>query len=245
MKLDDIYSPLLVGSWNKESDGINRDDIGENISNKNENYCELTGLYWIWKNSKEDIVGLCHYRRFLSKRNISINSKYFLNQQDIKKYLESGKYDIILPKKEYVRKNIETRINIAPNRKDMSILRDCIKNIYPNYLKDYDAFMKGNGQYVANVMITKKEILNEYSKWLFDILFLVEDKMDKSDYIYDSYRKRMFGFLSERLLNVWILHNQNKYKIKEFRLVNTQLSFTKRAINECKRVILRFIGGIL
>ena len=50
----DLYEPLLVGSYNKKDKDILRDDKGENISSKNENYCELTGVYWIWKNSKLD-----------------------------------------------------------------------------------------------------------------------------------------------------------------------------------------------
>ena len=77
----DLYEPLLVGSYNKKDKEILRDDKGENISSKNENYCELTGVYWIWKNSKENIVGLCHYRRFLSKRFFSSKSKYYLTEK--------------------------------------------------------------------------------------------------------------------------------------------------------------------
>ena len=59
------YLPLQVGT---DINGVinedwETDNTGDNISSKNLSYNELTGLYWIWKNSKEDIVGLCHYRR--------------------------------------------------------------------------------------------------------------------------------------------------------------------------------------
>lgn len=59
-------TPLFVGDGTNEDSYI-RDNIGDNISNKNKNYCELTALYWMWKNSNADILGLCHYRRFFGK----------------------------------------------------------------------------------------------------------------------------------------------------------------------------------
>lgn len=52
-----------------------RDDMGDNISLENEYYGELTGLYWVWKNTNiqdEDIIGFCHYNKALkiSRRQI-------------------------------------------------------------------------------------------------------------------------------------------------------------------------------
>ena len=62
---NDLYEPLLNGSALLNEDfGYTRDDTGDNISNLNPYYAELTGEYWAWKNSNVDIIGFCHYRRY-------------------------------------------------------------------------------------------------------------------------------------------------------------------------------------
>ena len=60
------YLPIQVGKAISNIDlGIRGDDTGDNISNKNASYCEMTGMYWAWKNLKNvDVIGLCHYRRY-------------------------------------------------------------------------------------------------------------------------------------------------------------------------------------
>ena len=62
----DIYLPVHVGKANTElSLNMQGDNVGDNISEKNLSYCELTGMYWAWKNLKGvDFIGLCHYRRY-------------------------------------------------------------------------------------------------------------------------------------------------------------------------------------
>ena len=82
---DDRYLPVFVGAAVSDLDlPYQRDDEGENISDLNPYFCELTGLYWAWKNLKADYVGLCHYHRYLDLTNIKIEN-----------------YDIILPKKRH------------------------------------------------------------------------------------------------------------------------------------------------
>ena len=222
-QLDDLYEPLLVGSYNKEKKlKITRDDEGENISKKNENYCELTGIYWIWKNSKDDIVGLCHYRRFLSKNKLfNVKPKNYLSKRDVLKDIENN-IDIILPEKNYFPSKIISETSTAPNMNDMKIVENVIVELFPEYLQDYKEFIENNAAYLCNVMVTKKEIFNEYCEWLFTILFETEKRMGKETYINDPYRKRMFGFISERLLNVWINHHKSEYKIKTYPMINTE-----------------------
>ena len=66
MPLDSVYLPLFVGAIGKNDIHYQRDDEGENISYKNPFYCELTGLYWAWKNMEDDYIGLVHYRRYFA-----------------------------------------------------------------------------------------------------------------------------------------------------------------------------------
>ena len=67
----DNYAVLQVGAQGKENLGYLQDNTGDNISYKNPNFCELTGLYWIWKNCDDEYKGLVHYRRYFGKSNLS------------------------------------------------------------------------------------------------------------------------------------------------------------------------------
>lgn len=241
--LDSIYEKLLVGSYNKNITNINRDDTGDNISSRNNNYCELTGLYWIWKNVDEDIVGLCHYRRFLSKCSLIKNSKYFINEQVLKNDFYKNNIDIVLPQKNYFKWKIISEFSTAPNLEDMKIVRSVIENKYPDYLETFDDFINGKSAYLYNIIITKKNIFDEYSKWLFDILFEVEKKMEPETYIYDNYRQRMFGFISERLLNVWLNYN-NKYNIKEYPIINMEKNNIQLIKEKIRQLFYKYFAKI-
>lgn len=98
---DDVYVPLHVGAEGKESLGYLPDNTGENISSKNPSYCELTGLYWAWKNLDCEYIGLCHYRRYFGKsihtRNIDKKKEAILYREDYENLLQT--YDVLLPKK--------------------------------------------------------------------------------------------------------------------------------------------------
>ena len=72
---NEIYTPLFVGRNGKDNLGFLSDDQGDNISEKNPSYCELTGLYWMWKQSKEDIIGLCYYRSYFNNNEGSLIHK--------------------------------------------------------------------------------------------------------------------------------------------------------------------------
>lgn len=219
---DDNYCILHVGKNKNYENDYFRDNYGENISDKNYSFCELTGLYWIWKNINDDIVGLCHYRRYFCT-NIQ---EFLYNKFDILPNVLSGKeivdklkeYDIILPKRIHMLTNVYSFYASSHNAKDMDVVRQVISEKTPKYLECFDNVMKSKYYYYANMFICKKEYLDDYCEWLFEILFEVERRIDISQY--DDYQKRIFGFLSERLLQVWVI--KNNLNIKEYPVFNTE-----------------------
>lgn len=214
-KISDIYYKILVGSKGKEIPrNYISDDFKDGISEKNKNYSELTGQYYIWKQDKSDIVGLVHYRRVLSKNLSDINYKA-LNEKQIKKTL--SKYDIIVPKREKMLKHtVETYYSKAHCKKDYDLTRNIIYEKYPEYSASFEKVSKRKYLYLANILITRKELFDEYSEWMFNILFELEKRVEISNY--DSYQSRIFGFISERLINVWL--DYKGLKIKEYRMIN-------------------------
>ena len=90
------HVPLHVGREGKEDLGYLGDNTGDNISLKNPNYCELTGLYWIWKNVKDvDYIGLCHYRRYFLKVRLvdDIKNLYKKIEKKIKTIFKNDLYN--------------------------------------------------------------------------------------------------------------------------------------------------------
>ena len=230
-----LYKPLLNGSCNLNQDyGYIRDDTGNNISNLNKYYAELTGEYWAWKNSKTDIIGFCHYRRWFIK-NIKWQK---LTKEDILRDLEV--YDIILPKKRLRTTNLwdfikkDNEMDYGANYDDYLILKDIIKKDFNEY---YDAFievMNGNSCFLYNMFICNKKLADDYFNWVFDVLNRLRNKIDFSKYPQDN--KRVLGFICEQLLCVYV--EKNHLKVKEYDLYFSERKFPLLAILNVRLPIL-------
>ena len=199
----DLYKPLFVGAaGKKDTYGYIRDDSGDNISDKNCYYSELTGLYWVYKNVTDmDIVGCCHYRRYLIDDNENILSK-----KQIIDYLKE--YDCITSK--CLDLNYTYYYGFSENHKPYYLdeTRKVIRDIYPEYLSDYDDLVNDKHTYFGNILICEKRLFDSYAKWLFDILFTLEDRIVIEEE--NSYHRRIFGFISEFLWFLWVKHNKIK-----------------------------------
>lgn len=233
------YQPLLVGAEinGKKKEYIN-DNEGLSISEKNKNYCELTGLYWIWKNSSEKNVGISHYRRYFSEKlenkaykhiQVLLGTLKPISLWKLDKYLED--FDIIVPKKECYTISVEKQYAQCHNIVDLNETKKIINNLTPEYLEAFNKVMKGHCMSMYNMVYTRKELFDDYCEWLFKILFELEKNIDISDY--NNYQARVFGFISERLFNVWLEKNSeltikyiDVYNIAELNRKNTLIKFT-------------------
>ena len=198
MPEDPVYLPLQVGAAGKPSLGFRRDDEGENISARNANWCELTGLYWAWKNLKADAVGLVHYRRhFKGARGIATGA-------EIAALL--GKTDVILPRKRnYFIETTRSQYVHAHHAEDLDLTRAILAERHPEYVKAFDAAMSSTKGHRFNMFVMRRPQFDAYCVWLFDVLLELEKRLDISSY--SPYNARVFGFVAERLLDVWIAAN--------------------------------------
>ncbi len=231
------YIPIQVGAIRGHvlPKGAYFDDDGDNISDKNKNYCELTGIYWLWKHVKDDYIGIVHYRRYFSRH---YNGR-LLSKSDIEKQLK--KHDMILPFIRHLDKTVIEQYCESGYKKDLLITGEVIKEKYPEYYDEFEKFINGKDVYFGNMFITSKTIYDDMCRWLFDILFEVERRVDVSEY--SEYFSRIYGFISERLLYVYVSHN--KLDIFETGVVNTEekWSFKKRFLTGIKRVINYYLKG--
>ena len=216
------YVPLLVGAFDKADVPFLRDDCMDNISEKNKDYCELTGLYWVWKNRDDAYKGLVHYRRFFGKSRLSNRNKDIFSVETLDKYLKD--YDIILTYSEHVKCSVKQQL-VSYNciEEVFMVMREAVQSLYPEYIQCFDTFFRQNKFSICNMMYCKKEIFDSYCKWLFDILTETEALICKRKIEYQS---RLYGFLSERLLNVWVI--QNELRCKRLPIINTEMEFSER-----------------
>lgn len=211
------YIPLQVGAAGKEPLGYTPDDTGDNISEKNPHYCELTGLYWIWKNTADPYKGLVHYRR------------YFRGKQGCLTEAEANglltRYDVLLPRPEYLRESAYEEFCLhSGHEKDLISLRTAVEAVDPAVLPAYDRVMAGNRLHLYNMLITSGAEFDAYCAWLFAVLSQLEQTVDMTGYT--PYQRRLYGFLSERLLNVWVVYRG--LRVGELPVFNTEQTLSGR-----------------
>ncbi len=208
MPEDEMYIPVHVGREGKEDLGYQGDNVGDNISEKNPYYCELTGLYWAWKNLDAEYIGLAHYRRHFIHKKYKDRFQGIATKEYVDKLLDDT--DVILPKRRKL--YIETIYSHYKHTMYVETLdetRKIIEEKCPEYIDSFDKRMKSRSGHMFNMCVMKKEILNEYCKWLFNILFELEKRIDPKQY--SAFHARYLGRISERLLDVWIDKNGIKY----------------------------------
>lgn len=195
---DDTYIPMQVGAEGKEDLGYLKDNIGDNISSLNPFFAELSGMYWVWKNVVQyDYVGICHYRRYpVNADNMGMSATEYeavLSSCDLitSKLIE-------LPNPYYV--GYKANHNI----RDLELIGKVLGELYPDYKKCFEDTVHDRYTYFGNIIVAPKALFDEYCAWLFPIFFRVHEMIGKELEEYDDYHKRMYGFVSEILLYVWV-----------------------------------------
>ena len=203
------YVPVQVGALGKDSLGWQRDDEGEHISQKNRTYCELTALYWLWKNVDADIYGLAHYRRYLAAGNpLRRQKEQLLTPEQIGRRMAGT--DILLPKKRHywIETNQSQYIH-AHHEADLAATQAALAALFPDMLPAWASVMRRRSGHRFNMFLMRKASFQAYCAWLFPVLATVEASLDISGY--SAKDQRVFGYLAERLLDVWLLYGGHAY----------------------------------
>ena len=191
---------------------------GENISNKNLYYSEVSGLYYLFKNSKDKHYGIAHYRRFFT--NFYFNNYIFkkLSCRASKRLLQ--KFDIIIPKKLILNESVYSQYRRHHIVDDLELTKSIILKNYPNFYNSFMSTLNNSYIYPYNMFVTSKKIIDEYYGMLFSIFDHLESELTIQKLnLRDNYQKRVFGFLAERIFTAWVTHKN--FSVKEMNVAKT------------------------
>lgn len=217
---DPMYLPVHVGAEGKTDKngkplnlGYQKDNVGDNISARNNQFCELTGLYWAWKNLDSDYLGLVHYRRYFTGKNRGKDPfDRILTTEEMQKYLSAG-YTVFVPKKRhYYIETLYSHYIHTHYQEELDAAREIVLKQHPEYLEVYDRVMKRTWGYMFNMMILPRNLLDEYCNWLFDILFELANNLVRPNL--SDFDNRYVGRVSELLFNVWLEYQLSNGKVK-------------------------------
>lgn len=212
-----IRPELLCGSsaTHRNTDDITgclRDDNGDNISAKNPEYSELTGLYWAWQNQRdEDIIGLEHYRRHFIRHDAKIDNyvhpEDLITEQEIRDLLNINQF-IIPVHEELFNTSVYDLYVICFHEEEtnnfvkyMLKFWDTDERMKKEILKCFSENWLGRG----NLMIASQLNMDEYCRNLFGMLFWMEENMPviNSD--------RIWGYISEIFPIIWLRAKGKKF----------------------------------
>lgn len=241
MPEDSIYFPICVGvGIPKLSHKFQPDNTGINISDKNCTYCELTAIFWAWKNLPPEVeyIGVTHYRRHFSIDKRAATLDHVVSGKQLEDLFAKYGDDTIIttPFRHYFESIEDHYIHSLKgyeeiHKKDIMRLKAAIHKCTPEYDETTKKVLTGNTAHMLNMFIMRRDIYNNYCNWPFPIIdTVVEMSNDRED------QKRYAGALSEFCLDIWV--RTNNMTIKELYLLETEkTSCLKKAIEYIKRKI--------
>ena len=237
-----LYIPVRCGAVydKRENIGMLGDDTGDNISEKRMSFCELTVLYWAWKNVKADYYGLCQYRRYISfsdqSYKTSDNKSGFITEQTLN---QDAICKFSLDNEQRIRKDIESFDIVTTPEVDLhyewdgeyesvySLLKKRIKHFdikgvdsfirilkekYPDYALDADFYFSTPYAKYYNCFVMRKSLFDSFCSMLFDVLFELEKCLNTENY--NLWQTRMPGFMAEHLFGIFYLHSKKNEHIR-------------------------------
>lgn len=179
-----------------------QDNIGDNISAKNRNYCELTATYHAWKHSDALYKGICHYRRIFD-----------ISDQQMQELLEAAdRWDVILPYPSVHYPDISTQHTRYVKEDDWNAMLHALEELEPEYLKAYEKriSLRERFFYNYNMLIAKSEVFDDYCSFLFKILERTEELVTPKGW---ERADRFAGYLGENLTTIYFMKNRQRWKI--------------------------------
>lgn len=215
MPCDAVYLPVHVGAELHPDvcQEMQSDNEGDNISNRNDSYCELTALYWLWKNTDVDAKGLVHYRRHLGslnrRRRRAKDPFNRLVTGDELRQLLSRYQAVVAKRRKYYIETVYSHYSHTFDGVQFDKCREILEEMYPEYLAAWDELMQSRSAHVFNMFVMRAELFDAYCSWLFPILDELVRRVDTSSY--DAFANRYVGRVSERLLDPWLKVNAIDY----------------------------------
>lgn len=175
-----------------------QDNTGDNISYKNQNYSELTAMYWVWKNRNEEYQGICHYRRML-----------ILDDDDIR-MINQNHINVVLPLPFVCYPDTSGQYSRYISLDDQHKLFKALKEVSPEYYESAKQLLKEPYLYNYNMFLADRQTFCDFCCWLFSILKRAEELCEPEGI---ARKDRYIGYFGEVLTAIYFLYNKNNLKI--------------------------------
>lgn len=233
IRTDEPYLPVQVGkALHPELDlGFQNDNVGDNISEKNACWCELTALYWGWKNLNDvKYLGLCHYRRYFD---------YDINDNNIDRLLKD--HDIVVVKqtnKMWSKFERPRNLMNTTSVEDYFLYMDTMLAMHPEYKKEIISYYYNSRKsYPYTMFITTKEVYDDFCEFIFPVFEEIEKRSKEHGY---TRQKRFIAYFGEYSLGLYILCKKLRPKSLPLKFVGQEQIKPNMFKTICKELI-RFI----
>ena len=209
-----VLCPIHVGratsQYKDEMSWMQGDDIGDSISQKNPQYCEMTAHYWIWKNVHDtEYIGVCHYRRFFG---------IDLSESNIKDVMTDA--DVLMVEPSWHIDSVYSYFAKFMGAENMAILSMMMKKHSPEYFDTLEKICDGIKFHPFNMFLCRKDLFDDYCQWMFTILEDCEKYIKPAPY---TNARRALAYMAELLTGVYFTHRKLRIKtVPYYKIENGQ-----------------------